>query len=103
MGVGREADRQLQLQQTNVIVELSTLAIARIHLDLGHRSLEAVRLSALGPVVITETHLQMTRRLPEEMSHWSDVTMHCNVPGAAVTRGEDVLVRDQSSPAHRRH
>ena len=103
MGVGQEADRQLQLQQTHVIVELSTLAVARIHLDLGHRSLEAVRLAALGPVVITETHLQLTRRLPEEMSHRSEVTMHGNLPGAAVTRGEDILVRDKSSPAHRRH
>ena len=103
VGVSREADRLLQLEQTHVIVELSTLAVARIHLDLGHRSLEAVRLAALGPVVITETHLQLTRRLPEEMSHWPEVTMHGNLPGAAVTRGEDILGRDKSSPAHRRH
>ena len=67
VGVSREADRLLQLEQTHVIVELSPLAVARMHLDLGHGPLEAVRLPALGPVVVTETHLQLTRRFPEEM------------------------------------
>ena len=67
VGVSREADRLLQLEQTRVIVELSPLAIARMHLDLRHGPLEAVRLPALGPIMVTETHLQLTRRFPEEM------------------------------------
>ena len=66
VGVSREADRLLQLEQTHIIVVLSPLAVARMDPDPRHGPLEAVRLSALGPVVVTETHLQLTRRLPEE-------------------------------------
>ena len=65
--VSQEADRLLQLEQAHVIVKLSPLAVARVHLDSGHGSLEAVRLSALRPVVVAETHLKLTRRFPEEI------------------------------------
>ena len=65
--VSQEADRLLQLEQAHVIVELRPLAVARMHLDPGHGSLEAVRLSALRPVVVAETHLKLTRRFPEDM------------------------------------
>ena len=57
VGVSGETEGLCQLQQTHVIVKLSSLAIARVHFDLGHGSLKAVRLTSLTPVMVSKTHL----------------------------------------------